>query len=58
MEAKKISLADEQTDDSPGDLPYQRILDILTDPDGPQTRKLLSELSTMTGIEDEKNIKR
>jgi hypothetical protein len=58
MEAKKISLADEQTDDSSKDLPYKRILDILTDPDGPKTCKLLSELSTMTGIEDEKNIKK
>lgn len=58
MEAKKISLADEQTEDSPGDMSYQRILDILTDSNGPQTCKLLSELSTMAGIEDEKNIKR
>lgn len=56
MEAKKISLADEPTDNSPKDLSHQRILDILTDPDGPQTCKLLSELSTMTGIEDDKNI--
>ena len=57
MEAKKISLiAEEQADNSPEDLSYQRILDILTDPDGPQTCKLLSELSAMTGNEDEKNI--
>ena len=46
----------EQTDNSKENLFYDRILDILTDPDGPQTCKLLSELSTMAEIEDEKNI--
>ena len=57
MEDKKISLMEkEQVDNSPEHLSYERILDILTDPDGPQTCKLLSELSTMTGIEDEKNV--
>lgn len=46
----------EQTDNSKENLFYNKIFDILTDPDGPHTCNLLSELSTMAEIEDEKNI--
>jgi hypothetical protein len=57
MEDEKNSLMEkEKTDNSKENLFYNRILDVLTDPNGPKTCKLLSELSTMTEIEDEKNI--
>ena len=57
MEAKKISVMEkEQVDNSKENLFYQRILDIVSDPNGPQTCKLLTELSNMAEIEDEKNV--
>ena len=46
----------EQVDNSKENLFYQRILDIVSDPNGPQTCKLLTELSNMAEIEDEKNV--
>ena len=46
----------EQVDNSKENLFYDRILDIMLDPDGPKTCQLLSQLSTMAEIEDEKNI--
>jgi hypothetical protein len=57
MEDKKISVMEkEQVDNSIENLFYNRILDILSDPNGPQTCKLLSELSTKAEIEDGKNV--
>jgi hypothetical protein len=57
MENEKISMMEkERVENSKENLFYNRILDILSDPNGPQTCKLLSELSTMAEIEDEKNI--
>ena len=46
----------EEVDNSKENLFYDKILGVLTDPDGPKTCNLLSELSTMTEIENEKNV--
>ena len=46
----------EKVDNSNENLFYDRILDIMLDPNGPHTCNLLSELSIMSEIEDEKNI--
>lgn len=46
----------EKVDSSKENHFYNRILDILSDPNGPKTCKLLSELSIMSEIEDEKNV--
>jgi len=56
MENEKIGIAvTEHADNSKENLSYNSILDILSDPNGPKTCKLLSELSTMAEIEDEKD---
>ena len=57
MENEEISMMEkEQVDNSKENLFYDKILGVLTDPDGPKTCNLLSELSTMTEIENEKNV--
>ena len=57
MEDDKNSLMEkEEVDNSKENLFYDKILGVLTDPDGPKTCNLLSELSTMTEIENEKNV--
>jgi hypothetical protein len=56
METEKNSVTvAKRVDNSEENLFYSKMLDVLTDPDGPHTCKLLSELSTMSEIGHEKN---